>query len=359
MTEVDGRLPRPLAMMETLEHCMLLFRELGLAWDQGMKVENPHLITWSCGLRVERFERVHSYADSDEPWWPSEYFWNVEARGIPGIEVLGMDTGSSAPPNEELYVHYWIRGEEAAVERVHALFKLVLLMRAAPEGGWKLLAHPTAPKEWSTDAPVVARDMWAWLSAHRYQQNHDWPLVLFDGSVTCAGFRRPDGSMISVGPLPRAAPASTSRSFTRDKVGGADDASLLFSAMQLEPSGAPEPVFAGRIAEAPCILDAAIEPKKFLTWRQGNWWIRQSLGSSLWGGKRSAYAVQPIHYADAAIALFGLFEIYGGGATCSVNLRERNSQLLTLCWIGDPDAIGAPMERLTAWLRGEGWTPGD
>ena len=91
-------------------------------------------------------------------------------------------------------------------------------------------------------------------------------------------------------------------------------------------------------------------------WESTNWIVRQATGSSKWGGIRSTYWIQRIDFDNPSdFSILMLFEIYGGGATMSVNLKERNTKRLYYTVTDNNEESLNYRKRFEEHLKSKGW----
>lgn len=310
----------------------------------------------SHGVRIQISREEHSYAESDEPWWPSHHWWECQITGIPGIQKFSLSTGSSAPGADEVYNFCTLFGDEKVTNQLESALRKAQLGRLLK--GAKVVHSTLMPESWQDffmkKRELVFTGSFDWLKDYDLAQGEDLAPLVFE----CEGknwLATSDAEFVIIrGAIP-ADRESRKETRQRSAKGVEIDGLVLAKKLLPEESGWSE-AFAQTTDR--CFLSTAWgDAVKTFAWQNENWLMRQSVGGNKWGGLRSVYWLQPIHLEDAArVSMLALFEIYGGGATLSFNPGEDNTQYFYTVVAGtDPAEKAEFLNSLDTVLGAGGW----
>lgn len=310
----------------------------------------------SHGVTVRISREEHSYADSDEPWWPANHWWECAVTGIPNIDRFTLSTGSAAPGADEVYNYYSVSGEVEATRRLENALRVVHLTWLIR--GVKIVHSTLMPKAWQDffmqKRELVLAGAFDWLKEYNLAQAEDIsPLV-----IECEGKNwlatSEETSLIIRGAIPA---DSETKKETRHRTATGKEPPGLALAEKLLPEETGWSEFFPETTDV-CFLGTAWGDEVVTrAWRNAHWLMRQSIGGNKWGGMRSVYWLQPMEFAEAArFSMLAMFEIYGGGATLSFNPDENNTQYFYTVVGGiDPSEKAAFLAQLENVLGADGW----
>ncbi len=310
----------------------------------------------SLGVTIRIAREEHSYAESDEPWWPAHHWWECYVKGIPGIHKFCLSTGASSPGADEVYNFYSVTGEEKATHALETALRKAQLTRLTK--GIKVVHSTLMPKAWQ-DFFMKKRDLaltgsFDWLKEYNLAQGEDIAPLVFECEGTNWLATTEAGEVFIRGPIP--ADRETKKETRQRSAKGGEPYGLELVQKLLPREIGWREAFAETTDS--CFLSTVWGDEiKTRAWQSENWFMRQSVGGNKWGGMRSVYWLQPIDLAEAArFSLLAMFEIWGGGASLSFSKNQTNTQYFYTVVGGiNPSEKAGFLTHLDKLLHAEGW----